>query len=126
MFSVRRKKTEAVDLRVEPSELGLARHPELGTFLQFSAIGSRAARESLNRLAAVVARVPGQAIVIEVTVNSSSSLQRRLGVRHVPSVYLLDQRGVVTHHWARPPMASELEEALGMDTKPLAVAAQAD
>ena len=38
-------------LRVRPKEIGLDRYPELGVLLQFSAAGSRASRESLNRLA---------------------------------------------------------------------------
>ncbi len=100
---------------VDPSELGLKAHPELGTLLQFSAAGSRASRESLNRLAAVAAHECARTLIVELTVNSGSPLQRRLGVRHVPSVYLINQRGVVTHHWARPPQISELREALGSE-----------
>jgi hypothetical protein len=111
---VRRSRPEPEPaLRVEPQELGLAVHPELGTFLQFSSAGSRASRESLNRLALVVAPQNDRATVIELTVNSGSPVQRRLGVRHVPSVYLINQRGVVTHHWARTPQIDELQEALG-------------
>ncbi len=119
MLSVVRRGRHEPDqqLRVEPSELGLAVHPNRGTFLQFSAAGSRASRESLNRLAAVVAHEPGDAVVIELTVNSGSPLQRRLGVRHVPSVYLINNRGVVTHHWARPPQIGELEEALSAEER---------
>lgn len=116
--AVRRGRSDpASQLRVKPSELGLAEHPELGTLLQFSAAGSRASRESLNRLAAVVARESGRAVVIELTVNSGSPLQRRLGVRHVPSVYLINRAGEVTHHWARAPQIGELEEALGSEER---------
>lgn len=104
-------------LWVDPSELGLKAHPELGTLLQFSAAGSRASRESLNRLAAVAAHECARTLIVELTVNSGSPLQRRLGVRHVPSVYLINQRGVVTHHWARPPQISELREALGSEQR---------
>ncbi len=104
--------------RVEPRDLGLEEHLELGTFVQFSAAGSRSCRESLNRLAAAVARTGGRATVIELPVNAGSILQRRLGVRHVPSVYLVDASGWVTHYWPRPPQADELAVALGLDSAP--------
>jgi len=99
-------------LRVRARELGLDSYPELGVLLQFSAAGSRASRESLNRLARFGAHSDGRVVVVDLAAHRMTGLQARLGARHAPAVYLLAADGTVTHHWARPPEEPELENAL--------------
>jgi len=99
-------------LRVRPKEIGLDSYPELGVLLQFSAAGSRASRESLNRLARFGAHTDGRVVVVDLAVHRMTGLQARLGARHAPAVYLLAADGTVTRHWARPPEPPELENAL--------------
>lgn len=99
-------------LRVRPKEIGLDRYPELGVLLQFSAAGSRASRESLNRLARFGAHTDGRVVVVDLAAHRMTGLQARLGARHAPAVYVLAADGTVTHHWARPPEPPELENAL--------------
>jgi thioredoxin-like negative regulator of GroEL len=98
--------------RVRARELGLDSYPELGVLLQFSAAGSRASRESLNRLARFGAHSDGRVVVVDLAAHRMTGLQARLGARHAPAVYLLAADGTVTHHWARPPEEPELENAL--------------
>ena len=99
-------------VRVRARELGLDSYPELGVLLQFSAVGSRASRESLNRLARFGAHSDGRVVVVDLAAHRMTGLQARLGARHAPAVYLLAADGTVTHHWARPPEEPELENAL--------------
>jgi hypothetical protein len=100
-------------LRVRAREIGLDSYPELGVLLQFSAAGSRASRESLNRLARFGAHTDGRVVVVDLAAHRMTALQSRLGARHTPAVYLLAADGTVTHHWARPPEVGELETAVG-------------
>lgn len=100
-------------LRVRPKEIGLDSYPELGVLLQFSAAGSRASRESLNRLARFGAHSDGRVVVVDLAAHRMTGLQARLGARHAPAVYLLAADGTVTRHWARPPEVPELETAVG-------------
>ena len=99
-------------LRVRPKEIGLDRYPELGVLLQFSAAGSRASRESLNRLARFGAHTDGRVVVVDLAAHRMTGLQARLGARHAPAVYVLAADGTVTRHWARAPEPPELENAL--------------
>ncbi len=110
--AVRRSRPADDPLRIDPSELGLDAYPELGALVQFSSTASRACRESLNHLAEAAAHHRDLVIVVELPVHRSAPLHLRLGVRHTPSVYRVDARGVVTHHWARPPQREELAELL--------------
>ena len=109
------------ELRIRPRELGLDELPELGVLLQFSSGGSRACRESLNRLAQAGAHRAGRVFVVDIAAHRTGGLQTRLGVRHTPAVYLLDADGVVRQYWARPPELDELDSALGELAEPAAV-----
>jgi thioredoxin-like negative regulator of GroEL len=97
---------------VRPVDLGLDRLPPGAVLLQFSSIGSRNCRDSLNRLSAAAAHSGGRVVVVEQAIRRSSALQTRLGVRFTPSVYVIAADGAIVHHWARPPDRRELAQVL--------------
>ena len=99
-------------LRLRARDLGLTRLPQTAVLVQFSSVGSRTSRDSLNRLSAAAAHSGGTVLVVEQSVRRSSSVQAKLGVRFTPSVYVVAADGLVTHHWARPPEHDELARAL--------------
>jgi thioredoxin-like negative regulator of GroEL len=99
-------------LRVRARDLGLSRLPQVAALVQFSSIGSRTSRDSLNRLSAAAAHSGGTVVVVEQAVRRGSPIQAKLGVRFTPSVYVVAADGLVTHHWARPPKRDELARAL--------------
>ena len=105
----RRPREVAFPSVFEPMQLGLDRLPPRGTLVQYSAPGSTSCRISLNRLVAAVAPHRGEALVIEMQALAA-------GVRSVPTVLFLDDRGRVTRLWLRPPERSELAELLGATT----------
>jgi thioredoxin-like negative regulator of GroEL len=94
------------------ADLGLERFPAGAVLLQFSSVGSRNCRDSLNRLSEAAAHSGGRVTVVEQAIRRSSALQTRLGVRFTPSVYVIAADGSIVHHWARPPDRRELAEAL--------------
>jgi thioredoxin-like negative regulator of GroEL len=98
--------------RVTAVDLGLDRLPAGAVLLQFSSIGSRNCRDSLNRLSEAAARSGGRVMVVEQAIRRSSGLQTRLGVRFTPSVYVIAADGSIVHHWARPPDRGELAGVL--------------
>ena len=108
----RRVPAPSSEVRIRASDLGLPRFPELGALVQFSTAGSRASRESLNRLAEAAAHSRGRVVVVELTVRRYPALQDRLGIRYTPSVYLVDGEGRIVAHWARAPERRELDLAL--------------
>jgi len=105
-------------VRIAPSDLGLDRYPRLGALLQFSSPGSRACRESLNRLAATAAHSDGGLVVVELTVRRYAGLQARLGVRHTPTVCLVGGDGLVASRWGRAPERRELTRAVAVLAEP--------
>lgn len=95
-------------LQLEPADLGLEQLPAGAVLLQFSSIGSRNCRDSLNRLSHAAAHSDGRVTVVEQAIRRASTLQAKLGVRFAPSVYVVAPDGSVVHHWARPPDRREL------------------
>jgi thioredoxin-like negative regulator of GroEL len=109
---VRAWRTPDAPPRLRAADLGLERMPPVAVLLQFSSIGSRTCRDSLNRLSAAAAHSDGRVTVVELAVRRASTLQARLGVRFTPSVYVVAADGSIAHHWARPPDRDELARAL--------------
>jgi hypothetical protein len=98
--------------RIDPGDVGLERFPPAGAFVQFSTQVCAPCRVSLNRLAEAVAHHPGEATVVEVTVNRRPQLADRHGVRSAPTVFYVDASGAVLRRWTRPPERAELESLL--------------
>ncbi|MGN6379881.1 MAG: hypothetical protein ACTHNU_13085 [Gaiellales bacterium] len=110
--AVRSRRAADGPLRLRARDVGLDQLPEVALLVQFSSIGSRTSRDSLNRLSSAAAHSGGRVLVVEQAVRRGSALQARLGVRFTPSVYVVSADGLVTHHWARPPEHDELARAL--------------
>ena len=101
----RRTREHGLPAVYDPRSLGLERFPPRGALVQYSSPSSAACRVSLNRLAAAVAPHRDEATVIEMHALSA-------GVRTVPTVVFVDQRGRVRRLWFRPPERTELAELL--------------
>jgi thiol-disulfide isomerase/thioredoxin len=114
-LAVRRRRdrvTDGAGDHVDPDEVGLDRFPPAGAFVQFSTQVCAPCRVSLNRLAEAVAHHPGDATVVEVTVNRRPQLAQRHGVRSAPTILYVDSTGAVRRRWTRPPERAELESLL--------------
>jgi hypothetical protein len=111
-LAVRRRRPDPPAARVGANELGLERLPRLGALVQFSCYACHPCRVSLNRLAMAAAHAGEDVVVVELPLDRSGRLARRLEVERAPTVLLVDARGRVLRRWAAPPERADLERSL--------------